>query len=257
MNVLICKNVETEGPGTIGDFLKERQIPFTVVELSKGEAIPDPAHFDVLVMLGGPMSANEPHIYPYIAREEELVRSFVSDGKRVLGVCLGSQIMAKALGAKVCRGKETEVGWHDIGITGAGSGDSVMRRLAADPRTGEFRDRFKVFHWHGETFDIPEGAQWLAFSDLYPHQAFRFGAGAYAFQFHVEVTREIVYDWLRNEPVDFDGIQAETEKNIDTCSARAYNFYRAFFCAEYSQGSNSFGSQEVNIEKDRSDHQAL
>ncbi|HWR89560.1 MAG TPA: type 1 glutamine amidotransferase, partial [Dissulfurispiraceae bacterium] len=122
MNVLICKNTETEGPGTIADFLKEREVPFTVVELSKGEAIPDPAHFDVLVMLGGPMSANEPHIYPYIAREEELVRSFVSDGKRVLGVCLGSQIMAKALGAKVYRGRGTEVGWHDIEITGDGSG---------------------------------------------------------------------------------------------------------------------------------------
>jgi GMP synthase-like glutamine amidotransferase len=234
MNVLICKNTETEGPGTIADFLSSREMPFTVVELSKGDRMPDTEPYDTLVMLGGPMSANEPHLYPYIAWEEAVVRSFIRDGKRVLGVCLGSQIMAKALGARVYRGKAPEVGWHDIGIVGDGSGDAVIRSLAYDPRTGEFRDRFKVFHWHGETFDIPEGAHWLALSDLYPHQAFRFGANAYAFQFHIEVTRDIVYDWLRNEPVDFEGIQAETEKNIDICTARAHNFYRAFFLAEYS-----------------------
>lgn len=229
MAVLICKNVAAEGPGTIADFLKAKAIPFTVVDLSRGEPVPDTRAFDTLVMMGGPMSVNEDDIYPYIKQEEALVRDFVSKDKGVLGICLGAQVMAKALGSRVYRGIEKEIGWYDIELSDDGMQDSLMKKLAAHPRSGDREKKIKVFHWHGETFDIPRGAVRLAGSELFPNQAFRYGALAYAFQFHIEVGKEMVYDWLKDEPVDMDRIRTETEESYDVYRARAYNFYEAFF----------------------------
>jgi len=228
MSVLILKNINTEGPGTIEDFLKEQRISYKIVELSD-EAIPDERGFDALVMMGGPMSVNEAHIYPYISKEEKLVRDFAGKGKKILGVCLGAQVMAKALGSKVYRGTTPEIGWYDIELTEEGIKDSMMNKLAIHPKAGDFWKKFKVFHWHGETFDIPSGAVKLAKSDLYPNQAFRYGDSAYAFQFHIEVRKEMVYDWLKSEPVDMNSVKAETEKLYEVYYGRAMNFYKAFF----------------------------
>lgn len=229
MLVLICKNISTEGPGTIEDFLKAKGIPYTVADLSKGEKIPDAEAFDTLIMMGGPMSVNEDDIYPYIREEEKLVREFVADSKSVFGICLGAQIMAKALGSRVYKGKQKEIGWYDIELTSEGIADALMRKLAVHPHVGDMWKRFKVFHWHGETFDIPEGAVRLAGSELFPNQAFRYGNKAYAFQFHIEVTKEMIYDWLKDEDIDHDRLKVETEKLYDVYSRRAWNFYEAFF----------------------------
>jgi len=232
MPVLICKNIETEGPGTIEDFLHEKNITYTVLELSKTSHIPDPADFDTLLMMGGPMSVNEDDIYPYIKKEEKLVRDFIARDKRVLGVCLGAQIMAKALGSSVYKGAEKEIGWYDIEITEEGLRDNRIVRLAAHPQAGDIWRKFKVFHWHGETFDIPNGATRLASSALYPNQAFKYGQNAYAFQFHIEVQKTVIYEWLKNEAVDLEKIKTETGKLYDVYTARAYKFYEAFFQTE-------------------------
>ncbi len=229
MSVLICKNIETEGPGTIEDFLNKKNIAYTILELSKTADIPDPADFDTLLMMGGPMSVNEDDIYPYIKKEEKFARDFIARDKRVLGVCLGAQIMAKALGSKVYKGAEKEIGWYNIDITGEGLRDNRIVRLAADPQTGDVGQTFKVFHWHGETFDIPDGAVRLASSALYPNQAFRYGKNAYAFQFHIEVQKAMVFEWLKNEAVDIEEIKTQTERLYDIYNARAYNFYELFF----------------------------
>ena len=229
MSVLICKNISTEGPGTIEDFLRIKEIPYTIIDLSKGEGIPDTKGFDTLLMMGGPMSVNEDDIYPYIKKEEELVREFIADSKSVFGICLGAQIMAKALGSRVYKGKEQEIGWYDIELTPEGIADPMMRKLAVHPRVGDFWKRFKVFHWHGETFDIPEGAVRLAGSELFPNQAFRYGSKAYAFQFHIEVTKEMIYDWLKGEDIDHDKLKTDTERLYEVYNARAWNFYKAFF----------------------------
>lgn len=228
MSVLILKNIRTEGPGTIEDFLRENNIPYKTVELAD-EKIGDAEKFDALIIMGGPMSVNESDIYTYISREEELTREFIRGKKKVLGICLGAQVMAKALGAKVYKGTGPEIGWHDIELTDTGIEDNLMKRLAIHPKTGDFWKRFKVFHWHGETFDIPEGAVRLAKSDLYPNQAFKYGDKAYAFQFHIEVTKEMVYDWLKNEPLDQNKLKADTEKLYEIYYDRAVNFYKAFF----------------------------
>ena len=228
MSVLILKNIGSEGPGTIAGFLEKRGIGYTVVDLTT-EALPSAEPFDTLVMMGGPMSVNESDIYPYIDREADLARDFMRRGRKVFGVCLGAQIMAKALGARVYPGPEKEIGWYDIELAGEATRDRIMAKLAADPRTGEMRTKFEVFHWHGETFDIPVGAERLAKSRLYPNQAFRYGKNAYAFQFHIEVTRQMIFDWLKDEQIEMTELKRQTDAWYPDFQERAESFYEAFF----------------------------
>ena len=228
MSVLILKNIPAEGPGTIADYLRGSGISYTVVDLQSTE-FPDERGFEALIMMGGPMSVNEEDLYPYLTREMELARAFLGSGRKVLGVCLGAQLMAKALGARVYPGPEKEIGWYDIELVDAGPDDRRMRLLASDPATGRFSERTSVFQWHGETFDIPNGASRLARSGIYPNQAFRYGENAYAFQFHIEVTKQMIRDWLKDEPVDLAKLDKETEALFDAYHARANAFYKAFF----------------------------
>jgi GMP synthase-like glutamine amidotransferase len=246
MSVLICKNIESEGPGTIEAYLKRQKISYKIIELSRGESIPNQDNFDVLVMMGGPMSVNpvrksgqsflsngvnEDKSYSYIREEVKLVRDFISKGKKIFGICLGAQIMAKALGAKVYLGSEKEIGWYEIKLTEDGLRDPYMRNLALHPEiSGELSRKFQVFHWHGETFDIPEGAVRLASSELYPNQAFRYGENAYAFQFHIEVTPEIIKEWFENEKdFDIDNMLNQTNREYAEYHKRALKFYENFF----------------------------
>lgn len=229
MSVLILKNVSHEGPGTIGDFLTSSGVPFSVVDLSRGESIPDPSGFDTLIIMGGPMSVHDHGIYQYINKEVDLTREFVQKGKKVFGVCLGAQIMAKALGAEVYKGSEQEIGWYDIELTPEGLKDPLMRELAGTDDHGNILSRFPVFHLHGETFTIPEGALRLASSDLFPNQAFRYGNNAYAFQFHIEVTKDMIRDWLKREKVDMEKVEHDTDRYYDQYSGRARRFFKNFF----------------------------
>jgi len=228
MTVLILKNTPGEGPGTIEDFLARHNIRYSIIDLSS-EEIPATDDFDVLVILGGPMSANDTDKIPYIKKEIELVRAFSGKGKKVLGICLGAQIMARAFGAKVYPGPEKEIGWYDIDIDDSGGTDQLMEMLAKDPETGKYLKSIKVFQWHGETFDIPEGAVRIAKSRLYPNQAFRYGEKAYAFQFHIEVREETIYAWLKTERVDMAALRRDTGLFFTQYQQRALNFYRGFF----------------------------
>ena len=228
MSVLILKNIPSEGPGTIEDYLSENNIGYLTVDLSS-EEIPPVDDFDTLLILGGPMSVNDADQYSYIKREIELVKDFTAKNRKVLGICLGAQIMAKAFGARVYPGAEKEIGWCDIELDYRGGIDRLMVRLARHPVTGEMLKRFKVFQWHGETFDIPEGGVRLAKSELYPNQAFRFGENAYALQFHIEVKKETVYEWLKNESIDMKLLERDTELFYKMYQQRALSFYRFFF----------------------------
>jgi len=222
MSILILKNISTEGPGTIEDFLVHNNMRYTVIDLARHE-IDRAADHDTLIMLGGPMSVNDEAEYPYLTNEMKFAEQFMKAGKKVLGVCLGAQLMAKALGAKVYPGPEKEIGWYDIELKNAGLQDPLMASLAPD------RKACKVFHWHGETFDIPQGAERLAASALYPNQAFRYGIHAYAFQFHIEVSRQMIFDWLKNEPIDQKKLEQETNALYTDYAARAESFYKSFF----------------------------
>jgi GMP synthase (glutamine-hydrolysing) len=228
MSILILKNVPEEGPGTIEDFLYGEKKEYRITDLSS-EDIPEPDDFDILVILGGHMSVNDADRYPFIHQEMELVRNFILKKKRVLGICLGAQIMASAFGAKVYPGTAKEIGWYDLEPAYRVGTDSLMDSLMKDSETGQYLEKIKVFQFHGETFDIPEGGVRIAASQYYPNQAFRYGDNSYAFQFHIEVKKEMIYHWLKNEVADMDSIKKDTGLYLEESARRALNFYKAFF----------------------------
>jgi GMP synthase-like glutamine amidotransferase len=228
MSVLICKNVENEGPGTIEDYLRSENITFRIVELSKGGRVPDSEIFDTLIIMGGPMSVHDVEKYPFLEDEIETARYFMKSGRKVLGICLGAQIMAKALGSRVYPGAQEEKGWLDIELSPEGLRDTCMKSIAGTRDAGHQTAACKVFHWHGETFDIPVSAVRLAGSRIFPNQAFKYGNSAYAFQFHIEVSREMIYDWFRNDS-GLKQLQSETETLFSDYHERAVMFYRTFF----------------------------
>ncbi|MEW6417272.1 MAG: type 1 glutamine amidotransferase [Nitrospirota bacterium] len=228
MAVLILKNITTEGPGTIEDFLKREDIPFHIVELSSGEVPPPLEAFDTLVIMGGPMGVYEMDKYPHLLIGSRIIREAINRNMKVLGICLGCQMIAYCLGANVYPGPEKEIGWYHIELTGEGLRDQYMRRLAIHPRVGDFWRRLKVFHWHGDTFDLPLDAVLLASSELYKNQAFRYGSGVYGFQFHIEVTKDMLLEWFENRP-EINSIKGETERIFEEYIGRAMNFYKVFF----------------------------
>jgi len=189
MHVLVFRHVAFEGLGLIGAVLEERGISYEYVDLYRdpgAEPAFDSAHG--YVFMGGPMSANDD--LPYVLREIGLIQDAVAAGKPVLGVCLGAQLIAKALGARIYRNHVKEVGWAPVYWTEAARHDPLFEGLR-EPET--------VFHWHGETFDLPAGAEWLAWSDDCRHQVFRAGTGVYGLQFHLEVTPEMIAGWLTED----------------------------------------------------------
>jgi len=227
MSVLILKNIASEGPGTIVEYLRLKDIPCYVHEMTGTEKMPDVTRFNALVMLGGPMSVNDN--LAYLRYEEMLARAFMMAGKKVLGLCLGAQIMARALGASVYKGPDIEAGWSDISLCDDGLHDPLMLMLENNAARNGTAGAFKVFQWHGETFNVPETARRLALSGLYPNQAFRFGDNAYAFQFHIEVTENMIVEWMTEAGADMKKLKAETKKFYSQYKKMAYAFYDQFF----------------------------
>lgn len=166
-----------------------------------GEPLPEENHSGLIIM-GGPVSANDN--LPGLKDELGLIEEALHDEVPVLGICLGSQLIAKALGARVFRNAELEIGWEQVWLTEAGKRDSVMGGIAS-PET--------FFHWHGETFDLPQGAEWLAYSEKCRHQAYRYGPKVYGIQFHPEITAEMIEDWC-GQPVNCGDV-ATFEAPID------------------------------------------
>jgi len=225
MPVLIVKNIPLEGPGTIEDFLRDRDIPYSIAELSKGERVSGTGEYSHLVVMGGPMAVYEMDKYPYLRHEAELIRGFIDGGKAVLGVCLGAQMVAHCLGARVYPGDVKEVGWYEVDITPEGMEDEVFSSIAINGKP-----LAEVFQWHGDTFDLPEGAVRTASSSAYPNQAFRYGSRVYALQFHIEVTPAILKEWFEGEEgVDVRALLAHTEEIYPEYYKRAMKFYDKFF----------------------------
>lgn len=175
-----------EGPGLIAEALAAHAIPFAIVRLDRGDAVPKASNVDGLVVMGGPMGVYEAAEYPFLAAEQRLIAACVEGGRAVLGVCLGAQLLAAALGAPVSKGPEMEAGEGSVVLTGAGRQDPV---LGGD--VGEL----PVVHWHQDTFPLPKGADLLASSRMYEQQAFRLAPKVYGLQFHMELDAEQANDW--------------------------------------------------------------
>ena len=189
MRVLAFRHIPHEGAGYLETVLAARGIQLEYADLYQPDfAAPDPAAFHALIFLGGPMSVNDP--LPFLRWEERALLDAVNRGQPVLGICLGAQLAARALGARVHANPQKEIGWFDVELTPAAAEDPLFAGL---PRAACF------FHWHGETFDLPQNAVLLASSARCRNQAFRFGKSTYGLQFHPEITPAMIAEWCSQD----------------------------------------------------------
>jgi GMP synthase-like glutamine amidotransferase len=198
-------HVPFEGPGVIADWATSHNHRMEYTRLYEGDSLPAASRVDMLIIMGGPMDVFDFHMHPWMQEEIEWTTRFIQSGKPVLGICLGAQIIATALGASVNPGKEKEIGWHNLQFLSA-MGDYKICEDLPSPR--------KVFHWHGDTFPIPEGATRIASSKAFPNQGFIYNRNIMALQFHLEVTpsgvKELM-DHCRDELIRAPHIQTEKE----------------------------------------------
>jgi GMP synthase-like glutamine amidotransferase len=184
--VLIVRHAASEGPGYLAEWLDERGTPRELLALDEGRALPTrPDGYAALVFMGGPMSVNDP--LPWVADALALIRRAQGAGVPVLGHCLGAQLLAKALGGQVVRNPVPEIGWLPVEA-------APTREAAVAVAEGWLPAAFEAFHWHGETFSLPDGAAWLLRSADCPHQAFALGRSL-GLQFHIEMTAPMVRAW--------------------------------------------------------------
>jgi GMP synthase (glutamine-hydrolysing) len=196
--ILSIQNISCETLGTLEDFLESDGYVLDKV-LAPEDPIPQSAiEFSAIILLGGPMSVYEG--IPYLTKEQFLIRDAYRRNIPVLGVCLGSQLIAGALGGTVFRGAKKEIGWYDVKVTDKGL-DNLFKGLE--------KKELGVFQWHGDTYTLPQNAVVLAYSDLYP-QAFKIGS-AYGLQFHLEVTTDMIKVWTEEyrEEIKREGIELE------------------------------------------------
>lgn len=186
MRFLVLQHIACEPPGAYEDVLRARGAAIERVELDEGDAVPDWRAFDAIIAMGGPMSVNDETALPWLVEEKRVIAEAVRNGMPYWGVCLGSQLLAASLGAQVYRGGRPEVGLLPVSLTPAGRVDPVFRHAPAELLT---------LQWHGDTFDLPDGAVLLASSPVYPAQAFRWGPLAYGLQFHLEVSADLAREW--------------------------------------------------------------
>jgi GMP synthase-like glutamine amidotransferase len=230
MNVLIIKHIEIEGPGLIEYCLRQERISNQILNLKSGILLPKLDDLTHIVLLGGPMNVYEEDRYPFLREEDLFIKEAIQRGKSILGICLGAQLIAKALRAKVFKAPAKEIGWYDVSLTRIGSIDPCFSKL---PKT------FSVFQWHEDTFEIPHRAVLIATSDFIHHQAFRYGESVYGLQFHLEVTEEMIQEWMKTYKEEFEGtqppllsklkIQSDTELKIESYKKRGIGFLRNFF----------------------------
>lgn len=181
MRIACIRHVPFEGPGAIADWAVERGHLLSDVEAVKAD-FPAPSDFDLLAVMGGPMGVHDVAGHPWLIEERAFLASAIGAGKLVLGVCLGAQLLADAIGGTVHPGVEAEIGWFPVRLTDVGRATALF---------GGWPDEFVAGHWHGDTFDLPPGVATAASSELTPNQAFAACDGrAVGLQFHLEWTRE-------------------------------------------------------------------
>ena len=192
---LVLQHVAVEGPGGLGAALRARGVTLRTVRIFAGEPVPARCEADALVVMGGPMGVYESDRHPHLRDERRLIEATLAAGRPLIGTCLGSQLLASALGARVYPNTRKEIGWHDVELTGAAGDDALFRGVTR---------RFTPLQWHGDVFDLPAGAVHLAASQLTPHQAFRHGSNAYGLLFHLELDRPQLDSWMTAFAAELD-----------------------------------------------------
>ena len=230
--LLVFQHVGHEILGTLDPLFRGFGFRIRYVNFGRDpEAVPSLDGYHGLVVLGGPMNVDQTDAYPHLATEVRLIEKAIGSGIPVLGICLGGQLIAKALGADVGRSPEKEIGWYDLSPTPEGRADPLLCHLG---------DREKIFQWHGDSFAIPDGAVHLASSPGCPNQAFRYGDRVYGLQFHLEVDEAMIERWLRVPDMvediaqlngaanGADRIRSDTTVHIDTTMRLAERVFSSF-----------------------------
>lgn len=225
--VLILQHVEEEGLGSFENLLVRNGFQ-PVPVLTQKDSFPEQlSPYAGLIILGGPMGAYEGDKFPFLKKEIELIQIALSKDIPILGICLGAQLMAKACGAEVYPGGKEEIGWYPIQMTEEAKEDNLFRHLNSETF---------VFQWHGDTFQLPEGAVRLASSELFPNQAFRLGKKSYGLQFHLEVTEQMICQWIEIHLHEISSLEGKANPNEMLKDTRLYisglhHYGQRFFCS--------------------------
>lgn len=203
MRIHWLQHADYEELGCIAPALLQRGHTLSQTRLHANEALPAADAFDALLVMGGPMNIYEHAEYPWLLAEKVFIKAALDAGKRVMGICLGAQLIADVLGGPVTRNAETEIGWWDIELDADGH---------TAPAFAGFPARFTAFHWHGDTFAMPPGAKPLMHSEACAHQAFAYGTRVIGIQFHLEVTAADARVWFEHgEPRPRRYVQSASE----------------------------------------------
>jgi GMP synthase-like glutamine amidotransferase len=205
MRLHYLQHVAFEDAANIAAWALGRGYSVTRTRLDLGQSLPPQDTFDWLVVMGGPMNVDEHDAYPWLVQEKQFLRSAIDRGVRLLGVCLGAQLIAEVLGGAVTRNRQTEIGWHPVTLTEA---------AGSSPLFGRFPREVPAFHWHGDTFSIPPGAVRIAASAGCDNQAFEVGRRVVGLQFHWDYSAASIEAMLRHcgdELTSAPGIQSDSE----------------------------------------------
>lgn len=209
--ILVFQHVPYEPLGTLDPLLKAAGFRIRYVNFSRDAAQrPVLDRYEAIIVLGGPMNSDQIDSYPNLVTEVDILREAIDRDMSVLGICLGAQLLAKALGGSVVRNPHREIGWHDVELTAAGKDDPVL---------STFAPRQRVFQWHEDGIGIPDGVVHLARSPRSPVQAFRHGEHVYGFQFHLEVDASLIERWLTVP--DNQAVLRDEIGNVDPAQIRA------------------------------------
>ncbi|MGQ4810423.1 hypothetical protein NKDENANG_03889 [Candidatus Entotheonellaceae bacterium PAL068K] len=188
MRVLVLQHIAVEGPGVLASCLETRGWELETVGLYAGAPLPaHPRRYRAIIVMGGPMGVYDEAEYPFLLQEHRFLERALDHEVPLLGICLGSQLLAKALGARVYRNSCKEIGWDTVELTSAGRADPLFAGLTSPLR---------VFQWHGDAFELPSGATLLASSARCAHQVFRYGDRVYGLLFHLELTLDMIHTWI-------------------------------------------------------------
>jgi GMP synthase-like glutamine amidotransferase len=227
MRILVLQHIACEPPGAYEEVLLAHGATIERVELDEDEAMPDWRAFDAIIAMGGPMSVNDEAELPWLVEEKRVIAEAVRSGVPYWGVCLGSQLLAASLGARVYRGARPEVGLLPVSLTPEASADPVFREVPVNLLT---------LQWHSDTFDVPDGGVLLASSSLYRAQAFRWGQLAYGLQFHLEVSSDLAREWAKVpayardlETVLGSGSLTRLIEDLERCAPRINDYGKWMF----------------------------
>ncbi|MBP7738961.1 MAG: type 1 glutamine amidotransferase [Spirochaetes bacterium] len=206
MRIHCLQHVPFEGPAYLESVARSRGAEISVTRLFDGEPLPGPTEYDLLAIMGGPMGVHDEGKYPWMKQEKKFIGEAIKGGKKIVGICLGAQLIADVMGAAVYKNRYREIGWFPVTRTG-GAVASVIGAVLPE--------RFTAFHWHGDTFDIPAGAVHIAESNACRNQGFVYDDRVVALQFHLEATPESVKALLDNCLDELDGTMfVQGEKDI-------------------------------------------